>query len=103
MEYTQDELRAAWKEQVKMQGKVLPRESGNITIFRDSSFLGQSKKLASNTVADIIEKRHLLSRMEKDRKKYDTKLDRVLQTGSAIEIQAVQLDLERAKAQIEEL
>jgi len=33
--YTQDELRAAWTEQVKMQSKVLPRKSGNTTIFRD--------------------------------------------------------------------
>jgi len=103
MSYTQDELRAAWKEQVNMQSKVLPRESGNIKIFRDLSFSGQSKKLASNTVADVIEKRRLLSRMEKDRKKYDTKLDRLLYTGSATEIEAGQVDLEKAEERIEGL
>jgi len=86
-----------------MQGKVLPRESGSITIIRDSSFSGQSKKLASNTIADIVEKRRLLSRMEKDRKNCNTKLDRLLQTGSATEINALQVDLETAERRIKEL
>jgi hypothetical protein len=64
---------------------------------------GQSKKLASNTVADIIEKRSLLSRIERDRRKYETKLDRALHTGSATDIAAAQLDLERAELRIKEL
>jgi len=41
--------------------------------------------------------------MEKDRKKYDTKLDSVLHTGSAIEIEEVQFDLDRAEGRIREL
>jgi hypothetical protein len=64
---------------------------------------GQSKKLASNTVANIIEKRSLLSHIERDQRKYETKLDRALHTGSATDIAAVQLDLERAELWIKEL
>jgi len=41
--------------------------------------------------------------MEKDRKKCDTKLDRLLQTGSATEINALQVDLETAERRINEL
>ena len=66
-------------------------------------FSGQSKKLASNAVADIIKKCSLLTCMKWDGKKYDAKLDNALQTGSAINITAVQLDLVGAEAQIAEL
>ena len=66
-------------------------------------FSGQSKKLAGNAVADIIEKRSLLARMKRDGKKYEAKLDNALQTGSAIDIAAVQLDLAGAEARIAEL
>jgi hypothetical protein len=41
--------------------------------------------------------------MEKDRKKYDTKLDQVLHTGSTTEINTTQSDLETAEGRIGEL
>lgn len=66
-------------------------------------FSGQSKKLASNAIAKIIEKRSLLAHMKRDRKKFDVKLDRALQTGSANDIAAAQLDLEKAEERIAKL
>lgn len=66
-------------------------------------FSGQSNKLGGDAVTKIIEKRSLLARMKRDQKKYDVKLDKVLQTGSATDIAAVQIDLERAEGRIAEL
>ena len=66
-------------------------------------FAGQSKKLGSHAVAKIVEKRSLLTRMKRDRKKYDVKLDRALQTGSATDIEAAQVDLDRAEKRIDNL
>ena len=66
-------------------------------------FSGQSKKLGSNAIAKIVEKRSLLAHMKKDQKKFNMKLDRVLQNGSSSDIAAVQLDLENAKERIAEL
>ena len=68
-----------------------------------SPSLGKSTKLGSDAVAKVIEKRSLLARMKRDRKKYDAKLDRALQTGSVADIAAVQLDLGTAEGRIEEL
>ena len=65
--------------------------------------LGNSTKLGSDAVANVIEKRSLLTRMKRDRKKYDAKLDKALQTGSVTDIASVQLDLELAEGRIEEL
>ena len=67
------------------------------------SFVGQSKNLGTHAVAKIIEKRNLLARIKRDRKKYDAKLDGILETGSATDIAAVQLDLERAEKRINDL
>lgn len=50
-----------------------------------------------------MEKRSLLAHMKRDRKKSDVKLDRALQTGSASDIAAAQLDLEKAEERIAEL
>ena|ERR1700749_3618216 len=66
-------------------------------------FSGQSKKLASNAIAKIIEKRSLLAHMKRDQKKTDAKLDRALQYGSASDIVAAQIDLEKAEEWIAEL
>ena len=65
--------------------------------------VGQSKNLGSHAVAKIVEKRSLLTRMKRDRKKYDVKLDKALQTGSATDIAAAQVDLERAQNRIDAL
>ena len=66
-------------------------------------FVGQSKKLGSQAVAKIIEKRSLLARMKREKNKYDVKLDSVLQNGSSIDIAAAQVDLERAEERIDKL
>ena len=66
-------------------------------------FAGQSKKLGSHAVAKIVEKRSLLVRMKRDKKKYDVKLDMVLQNGSTNDIAAAQVDLERAEEWIDKL
>ena len=66
-------------------------------------FVGQSKNLGSHAIAKIFEKRSLLARMKRDQKKYDVKLDGVLETGSATNITAVQVDLERAEKRINDL
>ena len=65
--------------------------------------LGKSTKLGSDAVANVIEKRSLLTRMKRDRKKHDAKLDKLLQTGSATDIAAVQSDLELAQGRIDAL
>ena len=66
-------------------------------------FVGQSKNLGSHAVAKIVEKRSLLAHMKRDRKKYDAKLDSVLQTGSATDIAAAQEDLGRVETRIDNL
>ena len=65
--------------------------------------LGKSTKLGSDAVANVIEKRSLLTCMKRDRKKHDAKLDKLLQTGSATDIAAVQSDLELAQGRIDAL
>ena len=65
--------------------------------------LGKSTKLGSDAVAKVIEKRSLLARLRRDRKKYDTKLDKALHTGSIADIAAIQLDLGTAEGRIDEL
>lgn len=68
-----------------------------------SSFVGQSKKLGSNAVAKIVEKRSLLARLKRDKSKVGVKLDNALHNGSETDIAAVQLDFERAEERINEL
>lgn len=66
-------------------------------------FPGQSKKVAGNAIAEILEKRSLLAHMKRDRKKSSTKLDTALETGSATDIAAAQIDLDKAEERIAEL